>query len=666
MSTSAAPRGRSDLLTPRRDARPRRESARVPRRPVTLGISVFAAVLPLVPALFAGANLQAYVGALVALGMLALALRRDPKLCAAPFVPSEAGIGVLLLLAAAVVSAVVNLVPASTVFGLLPLLVLSSTWVVARIALRTELDHARLAGFLAITLAVLCACALVGFVGFLAARRDGLVTESARADWLSTPFYPHSYIVAQVALPIAPFVLSYLFTRVSSGRRLLYVFALALAAAFFFFTLSRATWLAFIVSTCVVLVAAIRRTTAPDEHRDRKPTHSKRRGLAAATVALAIVLVTSVQTPAWVSPITTSVRDRVVSLLDPTAASFNFSRIQVWSDSLRLLADHQPFGVGPGRFATEFGRYDEGRRFIPHAHNQYLHTLTEFGIAGLLGLCFLLFGSIALARRTLRNPTIQPKNLAAVRGALGGLVAIAIICVFEAPLLHAPCLVVLAIYSAIAIESALRNGTPPAIPWTLSGSSIVRIDRTTRIATILATIIVSIAMAQHGMAAFRGTRAREHFESGRYVEAADLSARATSLQPQLDWLWWLDAQIHHTRGDFALAERSYARHASILPRFPAASIRRAETLSRLHRHQDALSLLLDARQHAPAETQLDIDYHLANSFSWLGRDEEARVLYLSLLERHADARFLELRARLVQCLVRLNRDRKLVSVLRAR
>jgi len=665
MSTSAAPRSRSDLLAPRqRDARPQRERARVLRRPVTLGLCVFAAGLPLVPALLAGANLQSYVGALFALGLLAVALRRDPKLCAAPFVPGEGGIGVLLLLAAAMVSAVVQLVPAQTVFGLLPLLALCATWVVARIALRTELDHARLAGFLAVTLVVLCACALIGFVGFVAARRDGLVTESARSDWLSTPFYPHSYIVAQVALPIAPFVLSYLLARASAPRRLLYVLALVLAAAFFFFTLSRATWLAFLVSTCVVLFAAARRTTAPCEHRGRRLTDSKRHGVVAAAVALAIVLVTCVPTPAWLTPITTSVHDRIVSLLDPTAVPFNFSRIQVWSDSLRMLADHQPFGVGPGRFATEFGAFDEGRRFIPHAHNQYLHTLAEFGVPGLLGLCFLLFGSIALARRTLRHP--EPKNLAAVRGALGGLVALAIICAFEAPLLHAPCFVMLAIYSAIAIESALRNRISPAIPWTLTGPSIVRIDRTTRVVTILATIVVSIATALHGVAAVRGTHAREHFESGRYEDAADLSARATSLQPQLDWLWWLDAQIHHSRGDFGLAERSYAQHATLLPRFPAVSIRRAEALSRLHRHQDALSLLLDARHHAPPEMRLDIDYHLANSFSWLGRDEEARVLYLSLLERHADGRFVELRDRLVQCLVRLDRDRTLVSVLRAR
>lgn len=665
MSTRAALRSRSDLpAPPQRAARPRFQRARALRRPVTLGLCVFAAGLPLVPALLAGANLQSYVGALFALGLLAVALRRDPKLCAAPFVPSEAGIGVLLLLAAAMVSAAVHLVPASTVFGVLPLLALGATWVVARIALRTELDHARLAGFLAVTLAVLCACALVGFVGFVAARRDGLVTESARSDWLSTPFYPHSYIVAQVALPITPFVLSYLLTPTSASKRLLYVLALVLAATFFFFTLSRATWLAFLVSTCVVVFAATRRRAKSEDRRDPKLTHPKRRGVVAATAALAIVLVTCVPTPAWLNPITTSVRDRVVSLIDPTAAPFNFSRIQVWSDSLRLLADHQPFGVGPGRFATEFGHYDEGRRFIPHAHNQYLHTLAEFGVAGLLGLCFLLFGSIALARRTLRNS--EPKNLAAVRGALGGLVALAIICVFEAPLLHVPCLVVLAIYSAIAIESALRNGITPAIPWTLTGPAIVRIDRTTRVATIFATIVVSIAMALHGGAAIRGTHAREHFESGRFDEAADLSARATGLQPQLDWLWWLDAQIHHSRGDFGLAERSYARHASLLPRFPAVSIRRAEALSRLHRHQDALSLLLDARDHAPPEMRLDIDYHLANSFAWLGRDEEARVLYLSLLERHADARFVELRDRVVQCLVRLNRDRRLVSVLRAR
>ena len=34
-------------------------------------------------------------------------------------------------------------------------------------------------------------------------------------------------------------------------------------------------------------------------------------------------------------------------------ASFNFSRLLVWEDSLRLAAEHLPFGVGQGNFGIE-------------------------------------------------------------------------------------------------------------------------------------------------------------------------------------------------------------------------------------------------------------------------------------------------------------------------
>lgn len=75
-----------------------------------------------------------------------------------------------------------------------------------------------------------------------------------------------------------------------------------------------------------------------------------------------------------------------------------FSRFQIWGATLRMIMEH-PFGVGPGRFADVFLRYQPvefGASRVYHAHNDYLEILSEVGFPG--GLLLMLALGVLLCR----------------------------------------------------------------------------------------------------------------------------------------------------------------------------------------------------------------------------------------------------------------------------
>lgn len=71
-------------------------------------------------------------------------------------------------------------------------------------------------------------------------------------------------------------------------------------------------------------------------------------------------------------------------------------RLERWAVALCMAKEHPFFGIGIGAYAK---KYEEYRRKVlireegstVHAHNSYLHILSERGLAGLFGLLFLLF-----------------------------------------------------------------------------------------------------------------------------------------------------------------------------------------------------------------------------------------------------------------------------------
>jgi len=77
------------------------------------------------------------------------------------------------------------------------------------------------------------------------------------------------------------------------------------------------------------------------------------------------------------------------------------SRLDIWQASLEMIRDH-PFGVGPGNFYQNIGRYNPQYK-NRDAHNTYLRCASELGIPGLLLLLILMANGIGLCRRNFRD-----------------------------------------------------------------------------------------------------------------------------------------------------------------------------------------------------------------------------------------------------------------------
>lgn len=106
------------------------------------------------------------------------------------------------------------------------------------------------------------------------------------------------------------------------------------------------------------------------------------------------------------------------------------NRLTIWRTTLAMIADQPLSGVGLGAFDVAYPRYDteNGLRFTTHAHNEFLHVVSETGVVGgVMSLLVLLFG-VRIGRRALRraDAELRPPAIAAAVGcgalALHGLV----------------------------------------------------------------------------------------------------------------------------------------------------------------------------------------------------------------------------------------------------
>lgn len=72
--------------------------------------------------------------------------------------------------------------------------------------------------------------------------------------------------------------------------------------------------------------------------------------------------------------------------------------MHLWIDSLSLIRDHLLIGTGPATFDSTFREYRRPSFLLAagYPHNDYLNTLSDYGIVGFI---ILLFGIIAFARK---------------------------------------------------------------------------------------------------------------------------------------------------------------------------------------------------------------------------------------------------------------------------
>ena len=148
--------------------------------------------------------------------------------------------------------------------------------------------------------------------------------------------------------------------------------------------------------------------------------------------------------------------EEVLTLKETSEDASLQSRILVWRNTVKMIADYPLIGSGPGTYATIFTQYQPpgilGRYFM--AHNDYLHFISETGLPVLaimvwLSIVFYQYGLKKLANpsRLVRGSTI---------GALSGISVILFYSIFDFNL-HIPANAVLFSVLAAIVASPVPS-----------------------------------------------------------------------------------------------------------------------------------------------------------------------------------------------------------------
>ena len=209
--------------------------------------------------------------------------------------------------------------------------------------------------------------------GATAAARLGVGTWARGRDWRASGLLGHYTTYAEVLQLVGSLALGLLVAR--GARRadagtLLLALALAGIAATLVLTVTRASWIAFLASCAVILLA----------------------GAAGRRAALAVLLVAALAAPVGLYVLR---QKRGVGLFDMSDESTRW-RVTVYREGLGLLASkprHLLVGVGMDSLKLrrrEWGMFDRGRLPWGHLHSTPLQIAFERGVPALLAWLALL------------------------------------------------------------------------------------------------------------------------------------------------------------------------------------------------------------------------------------------------------------------------------------
>ncbi|HEY0375995.1 MAG TPA: O-antigen ligase family protein [Pyrinomonadaceae bacterium] len=235
-------------------------------------------------------------------------------------------------------------------------------------------------------------------------ERLGVSNWSRGREWRAAGFYGHYTTYAEALQLIASLAFGLFIAlrkKLGAGGVLLLV-ALAGMGGALLLTVTRASWLAFLVSAFVVVLAGAR---------------SRRMIIALAACALPVV----------VAGLFVLQRQRNVGFLDARDQSIVW-RETVWREGFDLLRSsprHLLVGVGMDSIKThwrEWGLFDQGRLPVGHMHSTPLQLAVERGVPALLAWLLVVFAYarmlLRLARKTSADSWVER---GIVLGALGGL-----------------------------------------------------------------------------------------------------------------------------------------------------------------------------------------------------------------------------------------------------
>lgn len=240
--------------------------------------------------------------------------------------------------------------------------------------------------------------------GTTAEERLGIQRWARGRDWRARGFFSHMTTYAEALQLIASLALGLLITLPRRRTRNGALLALALTGmcVALFLTVTRASWLAFLISVVLMSVLGLSRRALIVV------------GLCALPVILAGLFVLH--------------QKRNVGFIDQSDASTSW-RETVWREGFHLLISnprHLLVGVGMDSIKSHwraFGLFDGGRLPMGHMHNDYLEIALERGVPALAVWLILMGGYGRMLWRVRRR--VLPEHWierGIILGALGGLV----------------------------------------------------------------------------------------------------------------------------------------------------------------------------------------------------------------------------------------------------
>lgn len=262
---------------------------------------------------------------------------------------------------------------------------------------------------------------------------------------LSNPDGIYGMRLTPQAIPFGPFVNQHhfaAFMQMAGGLTLGLLFGketgrdkrLMLATAFVVmgvavvFTSSRGGLLGFMAATA--LAGALSFLGTKSSRSDPASASGAQRKIVIAAAGLALIIVI------FGTALLLGGNDSVLRGIGAVSADTDIStgRLHFWPIAIRIFFEHPIIGAGFDSFAVAFTKFDSwnGSFRVEQAHNDYLQTLADSGIAGLacvLGFIYLLFkrglATISASRGFRQNAAI---------GALAGCFGIMVHSVFDFPL----------------------------------------------------------------------------------------------------------------------------------------------------------------------------------------------------------------------------------------
>ncbi|HEX8966342.1 MAG TPA: O-antigen ligase family protein, partial [Chloroflexota bacterium] len=241
-----------------------------------------------------------------------------------------------------------------------------------------RLLHAMALGGLAIGLIALAEATGAPVVqDWLAALHEGAVPIGDVPRVAATLSHPNeAAVLLELSLPL---LVAWLWTTSSRWRPGLALATLCMLLALVL-TFSRAGLAAGLTGLAVMGVSSL---------KHRQPRQLAALGTAALIVPLALT---------WASLADPGLERRLTAGLDEASAA-QPARTEFWSVALAMLRDHPWLGVGPDNFRWDFAAYAgvPADNLGIHAHNQYLESLADTGLPGLLTFVWWLVALLRLA-----------------------------------------------------------------------------------------------------------------------------------------------------------------------------------------------------------------------------------------------------------------------------